>query len=212
MKIEQDKNDSNVNKRLEILRNEDPEKLKIRNLQVQLRTEMEKRLSAQEEVFDLKDQLEIYRNDIALLKEQLQEAQGQDTSPLVELIKDLRVEAITINEDLNQILQEVPQKREIEQVELPEDICETERNLILHAFSVSKEYQIENIELRVLIDRLSRTASAYHRISNVISKYPVLCADDIGTSEFRGNWILPVETEHLQRCIIKLHEILSRQY
>jgi hypothetical protein len=48
-------------------------------------------------------------------------------------------------------------------------------------------------------------------VSFVISRYPILCVDDVGSGESRGNWILHVEIEHLQRTIIKLHEILARQ-
>ena len=184
---------------------------KIKDMQIRVRQEMEKRLDAEEAVFNLKEQLTEVKKENAVLQEKVIDAQGADIEPLVELLKDLRVEAVAVDGDLLRLIDEIPESRDLEIPEIPPGICESAAVLIAHVVAQFHDIQIENRELRILIEKLVRTASIYHKISTVVAKYPILSADDIATQEDRGNWVLPIETEHLQRTIVKLHDILIRR-
>ncbi|EAY21241.1 hypothetical protein TVAG_166160 [Trichomonas vaginalis G3] len=183
----------------------------IKELQLRVRQEMEKRLDAQEEAANLKDELMEIKRQNALLQEQANDAIGADLQPLIELLKDLRVEAVAVDQDLLNLIDEIPPAKELVFPEIPPGICESAATLISNVAMQFQDSQIENRELRLLVNKFARTASIYHRISTVIAKYPILSADDIATQEDRGNWVLPIETEHLQRTIVKLHELLVRR-
>lgn len=183
----------------------------IKELQLKVREEMEKRLDAQESVMNMKDEIMELKKQNALLKEAADDARGCDLQPLIELLKDLRVEAVAVDNDLLQLIDEIPEARDLVLPEIPPGICESAAALISQVAMQFQDTQIENRQLRLLVNKFARTASVYHRISSVVAKYPILSCDEIATQEDRCSWVLPIETEHLQRTIVKLHEILVRK-
>jgi archaellum component FlaC len=58
-----------------------------------LRQEIEKRLGAKQQVFDMKDEMESLSEEIAVVKEKYLELKGQDLNPLIDAIRDLQVES-----------------------------------------------------------------------------------------------------------------------
>ena len=209
-KISDEKNDR-AKSRIKQLKAYGLDKDKMRELQIRVRQEMEKRLDAEEAVFGLKEQITELKKENALLQEKVIDAQGADIEPLVELLKDLRVETVAVDGDLLKLIDEIPESRALFMPEIPPGICESAAAMIAQIAAQFQDVQIENRELRILLDKFSRLASIYHKISSVVAKYPILSADDIATQEDRGNWVLPIETEHLQRTIVKLHDILIRR-
>lgn len=187
------------------------DKNKIRELQNRVRMEMEKRLDVEESLFKFKEENAELLKQIALLKDEVVDARGADVEPLVELLKDLRVETIAVDGELLRLIDSIPESPSFEILEVPPGVCESVAAVVSRAAAKASELQIENKELRIILDKCVRIASTYHKVSSVISNYPILTADDIGTQEERGNWVLPVDTEHLQRTIVKLHEILIRK-
>ena len=185
------------------------EALRKKELKIQLRKEIEKRLDAEQEVFNMKDEMESLKTEIAKVKREYAELKGADVQPLIELLRDLQVEAITINSDYYEMINSIPEEHPIQDLDIPEDFCEspTATKLIAQA----TQYFIENKELRVLVQKFARHATIYGRISRVLGQYPILSTEDIGTQAERGSWILPADIEHLQRCVIKLHELLIRK-
>ncbi|KAK8885552.1 hypothetical protein M9Y10_041002 [Tritrichomonas musculus] len=208
---EQDKKKTRiaVNK-LRKIKDDDEEQLKQRELQIQLRQEKEKRLDAEQEVFDMKDEMEHLRKELSDMKIQYAELKGTDIEPLVELLKDLQVEAITINSEYESLIQSIPEEPEIADLGIPEEFCESP--LATKVLAQATQYHVENKELRILLRKFGRYASIYKRISNVLAKYPIITTEDIGTQVERGCWVLTADVEHLQRCIVKLHELLIRKY
>jgi hypothetical protein len=59
----------------------------------QLRQEIEKRLNAEQQVFDMKKGMEFLRKEIAVVKEKYLELKGEELNPLIDAIRDLQVEA-----------------------------------------------------------------------------------------------------------------------
>ena len=201
-----------VHNRIKGIQNEEIEKEKKRSIQIELKKEREKRLDVEENLFKYKDQIADLQKEISLLKEQLADAKGADVQPLIDLIQDLRVEAIGIDPEFNMILDEIPEETPFNNdLMTNNDICDTERSLLMRISANMTQMQIENRELRLLLDRALRIGSIYHRVSHTIAQYPLLSIDDIGTQTERGYWLLPADVEHLQRTIIKLHEILIRR-
>lgn len=197
--------------KLERIKGVDKDKEKIKQLKLQARQEISRRMDAEELNLDLKEEIEKLNKEIAVLREELQDIQGIDTSPLVDLLKELRLEAIPIDGELQQIRDQIPPESDLFVIEIPSGICESLAVVMARAAAVAQSVQIENRELRLIVQRLVRVASTYHRFVSVIAQYPILSTEDIGTAVDRGNWVLPVETEHLQRTIIKLHELLQRK-
>jgi len=197
--------------RIKNIQSSDAFKLKFKEQQIRIRQEMEKRLDYEEENLGLKEKIAGLQKEIALLKEQVVDARGADIDPLINLLKDMRVEAIEIDKEYESIISSIPETTPLSIPELPQGLCESITSHIINVNSHFSELQIENRQLRVALNKLIRNASLSLRVSRVIAQYPILSADDIGTQEERGNWVLPIETEHLQRTIIKLHDILIRK-
>lgn len=206
-----------VHNRIREMKNESAEKEKQRANQIRIKQEIEKRLNAEENLFMYKDQVAELQKEVSILKEQLADAKGADVQPLINLIQDLRIEAIGIDPELTSIMEEIPQETPFslqitsDEINQNDDICEEEKKKLIKISANMAQIQIENRELRLLLERCIRIASIYHRVSHVIAQYPILSMDDIGTQAERGNWLLPANVEHLQRTIIKLHEILIRR-
>jgi hypothetical protein len=82
-------------RRLEGIRDGDGDEEKATNQDVkqQLRQEIEKRLNAEQQVFDMKEGMEFLRTEIAVVKEKYLELKGQDLNPFTDAIRDLQVEA-----------------------------------------------------------------------------------------------------------------------
>jgi uncharacterized protein YqeY len=72
---------------------EDEEKATNHEVKQQLRQEIEKRLDAEQYVFDMKEGMAFLRKQIAVVKEKYLELKGQDLNPLIDAIRDLQVEA-----------------------------------------------------------------------------------------------------------------------
>ena len=204
-------NNEKIKNRIQNLKLNENEKLKLKELQIKIRQEIEKRLDSEEEVINLKEQINLLKKDYSLIQEQLKDNKMTDVEPLIELLKELRIEAIAIDNDLLLLINSIPETNPLILPELPIGLCESTNLLITQINSKLSEFQIENRELRIIIQKLIRISSTYHKISNTIAKYPILGIDDIGCQEERGNWVLPVEVEHLQKTIIKLHEIIIRK-
>jgi hypothetical protein len=79
-------------RRLEGIRDEDEEKATNQAVKQQLRQEIEKKLNAEQQVFDMKEAMEFLRTEIAVVKEKYLELKGQDLNPLIDAIRDLQVE------------------------------------------------------------------------------------------------------------------------
>ena len=186
-------------------------KAKIGQMKKRMEEEIAKRISAEEKIYECKEENFNLKKDIAMLRDELADVKSADIEPLVQLLKDLRVEAIEIDSDYLDLMNSIPPANPLEIAEVPKGICESAATIVAHVIAQSSNLIIENKELRVVIERLARTASTYHRIANVIAQYPILSIDDIGQEEPYGNWVLPVDVEHLQRTVIKLHEILTRK-
>lgn len=196
--------------RLRVIKEDEQEQIKVRELKVDYRKEVEKRLEAEEQVFDLKDRIKELENEIALVRNQLTEAKGADTGPLIDLLKDLQIEAITIDSEYYELMNSIPEESTSDIIEITDDMCESPT--VTAIIAKYTNYQIENKELRILLKRFARSASLYHRVSSIIANYPILSTEDVATQEERGNWVLPADVEHLQRTIVKLHELLIRQH
>ena len=200
-----------ANDRVKNIRNDSVYKTKIALIKKRAQEEVAKRLSAEEAVYSVKEENFKLKKDIAILKDQLADAKMADVEPLVQLLKDLRVELIEIDTEYLDLIKSIPPAQPIELNEVPKGICESSAAIIAQIAAKSSQIVIENQELRVILQRISRFASEFHQIATVISKYPILSTDDIGMDEPYGNWVLPVDVEHLQRTVIKLHEILTRK-
>jgi hypothetical protein len=72
---------------------EDEEKATNQEVKQQLRQEIEKRLNAEQHVFDMKEGMEFLRTEIAVVKEKYLELKGEELNPLIDAIRDLQVEA-----------------------------------------------------------------------------------------------------------------------
>jgi hypothetical protein len=72
---------------------EDEEKATNQEVKQQLRQEIEKRLNADQQVFDMKEGMEFLRKEMAVVKEKYLELKSQDLNLLIDAIRDLRVEA-----------------------------------------------------------------------------------------------------------------------
>ncbi|OHT16148.1 hypothetical protein TRFO_13482 [Tritrichomonas foetus] len=195
--------------RMRKMHDEEDEVLKQKEMKIRLRQEIEKRLDAEQEVFNMKDEMEAIRAEIAKVKREYAELKGTDVEPLIDLLRDLQIEAITINNDYEELIESIPAEPSINEMGIPENFCESP--LATKVLAQASQYFIENKELRVLLHKFARHASIYKRISNVIAKYPILSMEDIGTQEERGTWVLTADIEHLQRCVVKLHELLIRK-
>lgn len=200
-----------ANDRVKNIRNDNAYKTKIALIKKRAQEEVSKRITAEEAVYSTKEENFQLKKEIALLRDQLADAKMADIEPLVQLLKDLRVELIEIDSEYLELIKSVPPAQPIELSEVPKGICESSAAIIAQIASKSSQIAIENQELRVVLQRISRFASQFHRIATVISQYPILSTDDIGMDEPYGNWVLPVDVEHLQRTVIKLHEILTRK-
>lgn len=184
---------------------------KIDSLKQRCKAEIEEKLSAKENLLKYKEENFQLKKELAILRDQLSDAKAADIEPLVQLLKDLRLELIEIDAEYIDFIKAIPLSRPIDLINIPKGICESEAAIIAHIGAQASDIFEENKELRLILERIARYASTFHRIATVISKYPILSTDDIGLDEPYGNWVLPVEVEHLQRTIIKLHEILSRR-
>jgi predicted nucleic acid-binding Zn-ribbon protein len=80
-------------RRLEGIRDLDEEKATNQEAKLQLRQKIEKRLDAEQQVFDMKDEMESLREEIVVVKEKYSELNGQELNPLIDAIRDLQVEA-----------------------------------------------------------------------------------------------------------------------
>jgi chromosome segregation ATPase len=191
---------------LQGIRDQDEEKAKNQEAKLQLRQEIEKRLDAEQQVFDMKDEMEALRKEIALVKDKYSELKGEDLNPLIEAIRDLQVEAITVDGEYYELMEAIPDEHR--EIQYSGELCTHD---IVRMAAVAQQIQIENKELRILLGRFARAASMYHRIAAVIARYPILSTEDIGTETERGSWVLPADVEHLQRTVVKLHELLVRK-
>lgn len=209
--VERDKKKTKIAvNRMRKIKQEDDDKMAQKELQIQLRQEKERRLDAEQEVFDMKDTVKKLQEEIKVAKQQAAEYQGADCKELVDLLRDLQLEAITINADFQEIFDSIPEEISLEEIDLPEEsFCESP--LVTKIMSLATQYHIENTELRIVLKKLMRYTSIYKRICNVLAKYPILTTEDIGIQAERGSWVLTADVEHLQRCVIKLHELLIRK-
>lgn len=185
--------------------------LKNRETKLQLRQEMEKRLDAEQAVFDMKDEMAALKKEVVVAKEMYAEAKGADVNPLIELLRDLQVEAIAVDGEYYELMEAIPETPDRKMPEIPDAMCQSDAYICSQAIAIATQHEIENKELRILLDRFARAASMYHRIASVIGKYPILSSEDIATYQDRGNWVLPADVEHLQRAVVKLHEVLMRR-
>jgi chromosome segregation ATPase len=193
-------------RRLQGIKDQDEEKAKNQEAKLQLRQEIEKRLDAEQQMFNMKDEMEALRNEIALVKEKYSELKGEELKPLLDAIRDLQVEAITVDSEYYELMEAVPEDHL--EIQYSDDLSAHD---IVRIVAVAQQIQIENKALRILLGRFARAASMYHRIAAVIARYPILSTEDIGTEADRGSWVLPADVEHLQRTIVKLHELLVRK-
>jgi chromosome segregation ATPase len=193
-------------RRLNGIRDEDEDKAKNHQAKLQLRHEIEKRLDAEQQMFDMKDEMEALRKQIALVNDRYSELKGQDLNPLLDVIRDLQVEAITVDSEYYELMEAVPDEHL--ELQYSDEMCTHD---IVRIVTVAQQFQIENKELRILLGRFARAASMYHRVAAVIARYPILSTEDIGTEVERGTWVLPADVEHLQRTVVKLHELLLRK-
>ncbi|OHT05432.1 hypothetical protein TRFO_26852 [Tritrichomonas foetus] len=207
--VKQSSDEANI--RMKNMRNGNVYKQKIVMLKKRAQEEVAKRLSAEEAIYNCKEENFRLKKDIAILRDELSDAKSADVEPLVQLLKDLRVEAIEIDADYVDLIESIPPAAPLDLAEVPKGICESAASVVAHVIAKSSQLLIENQELRTVVTRLARSASMYHRIANVIAQYPILSTDDIGIDEPYGNWVLPVDVEHLQRTVIKLHEVLTRK-
>jgi hypothetical protein len=184
---------------------------KIQSLKKRIEQEMQKRISAEELTVSQKEEIFTLKKDNALLKDQCAQMKSANIEPLVSLLKELRLESIEMEEEYRQMIGLIPPAKSVVMPEVPKGICESIAAFISHVLAQVSLVEIENKELRVLLQRFARTASTYHRIVQVIQEYPILSTDDIGQQEPYGNWVLGVDVEHLQRTVVKLHEILSKR-
>jgi hypothetical protein len=168
---------------------------------------MEKRLDAEQRIFDMKDEMERMRRELAIAGEKYSELKGEDVSPLLEAVRDLQAEAITVGQEYYELMDSIPDEPSIAAFEFPDEFCGSCVAVIAHA----QQCEIENRQLRILLNRFARAASMYHRIVTAIARYPILSTEDLGTETERGSWILPADVEHLQRAVIKLHDLLIRR-
>jgi chromosome segregation ATPase len=197
-------------KRVEELK-KDKTRSKLATAQKRLEDEMRRRVQAEEQVAGQKEDVLNLGRENAVLRNQLADSKTIDIEPLVKLLQDLRLEAIETEDEFRLLLEAIPEARPITQEDVPRGLCESASALIARVLASTSQTEIENRELRVLIGQISRFASRYHRIVEVIQQYPILSTDDIGQEEPYGNWVLGVEVEHLQRTIIKLHEVLVKR-
>lgn len=209
-KVNEDQTKS-ASERLKLIRHQGLHEEKTKSLKAKLKCEIEKRLSAEEAVFANKEQVVNLKKEIALLRDELFDAKTSDVEPLVQLLRELRLESISIESEFKKLIESVPAAKALTIADIPPGICESAAAVLARVFIEHSTIEIENRELRDINSRLARIASTYHRIVDVIQKYPILTTDDIGKNEPYGNWVLPVDVEHLQRTVIKLHEILSRK-
>lgn len=184
---------------------------KIQRLKKRIEAEIRQKIDAQELLVSQKEEILNLKKDHALLKDQFAQLKYTDIEPLVTLLKDLRLESIEMEDEYRQMIGLIPPAKPVIAPELPKGICESIAAFISHILAQTSLIAIENEELRVLLQRFARTASTYHRIVQVIQQYPILSTDDIGNQEPYGNWVLGVDVEHLQRTVVKLHEILSKK-
>ena len=197
--------------RMKEIRSIDQIKAKMAAYKKRAQEEIAKRIGAEEAVYNHKEEIFGLKKENALLKDQLSDQRGSDVEPLVQLLRELRLEAINMDDEYRKLVESVPPVRPILEEEVPKGICESAAASIARILAKNAETEVENRELRVLVSRFAKSASVYHRIAEVIQQYPILSADDIGQEEPYGNWVLPVDVEHLQRTVIKLHEILSKR-
>jgi hypothetical protein len=186
-------------------------KIKIQAYKKRTEQEMQNRMAAEEMVVSQKEEIFGLQKENALLKDQCSQSKCADVEPLVALLKELRLESIEMEDEYRQMMALITPARPLSTEEIPKGICESVAALIGRVLAQASLIEVENRELRVLLRRFARTASNYHRIVEVIQLYPILSTDDIGQDEPYGNWILGVDVEHLQRTIVKLHEILSKK-
>lgn len=188
-------------------------KRKIDLVKAKLKEEMNKRLLAEEDNISAKEKMLQMTKEVAILKKQLDESKLTNLDPLVALIKDLRSEIIAIEDDYQLLLKSVPQtdQTKVKIPDVPKGICESISSLMSQAISTAITYQIENKELRIVNHKLARVASIYHQISNVLSNYPILTKEDTSKPSEVGNWILPMDIQHLQKTVIRLHDILTQK-
>jgi hypothetical protein len=186
-------------------------KAKIQTYKKRTELEIQKRLTAEELIVSQKEEIFVLQKENAVLKDQCAQSKSPDLEPLVALLKDLRLEAIEMEDEYRQAIELIKPARPIMTEEIPKAICESMAVLIGSVLAQASSIEVENRELRLLLRRFARAATNYHRIVEVIQLYPILSTDDIGMDEPYGNWVLGVDVEHLQRTIVKLHEILSKR-
>jgi hypothetical protein len=63
---------------------------------------------------------------------------------------------IAIDNDLDQLIKDIPPEKSIDEIEIPSGICESAAAIVSLAISREKEFQIENRELRILLNRVWR--------------------------------------------------------
>lgn len=197
--------------RVKEMRSDDQFKVKINAYKKRMQEEMAKRVGAEEVIYSQKEEIFNLKKENALLKDQVSDNRSADVEPLVKLLQELRLEAIDIDDEYRQLIESIPESKPIMQEEVPKGICESAAASVARILARTSQTEIENRELRTLCNRFARFASIYHKIVEVIHHYPVLSADDVGQEEPYGNWVLPVDVEHLQRTVVKLHEILSKR-
>jgi hypothetical protein len=173
--------------------------------------EMRKRVSAEEVVIAQKEEVFGLKKENALLKDQVADSRSADVEPLVALLRDLRLECIEMEDEFRLLMEQIRPAKPILTEEVPKGICESVAAVVSRLIAQASQIEIENRELRVLLQRFMRAASTYHKIVEVVQQYPILSTDDIGQNEPYGNWVLGVDVEHLQRTVIKLHEILAKK-
>ncbi|KAH0795171.1 hypothetical protein GPJ56_000847 [Histomonas meleagridis] len=205
-----DKASKTANSHVKYIKNEDIMKTKIQNIKKRAQEEISKRITAEEAVYAHKEENFKLKKEIALLHEELENIKSSDVEPLVQLLRDLRVETIEIDSDYKKLIESIPQSKPLKTNEIPQGICESSAAIIANVISQAEIIEIENKELRTIIKHIARLASEYHRIVSVISKYPILSIDDICLDEPYGNWVLPLDVVHLQKTVIKLHEIIVK--
>jgi hypothetical protein len=159
----------------------------------------------------MKDEMDSLKREVAIAKDKLAESKGANLEPLIELLRDLQAEAITVDGEYYELISSIPEEEPVIHIQVPEEICESDRMILAQIWGHARRHELENKELRILLNRFARAASMYHRIASTVARYPILSTEDLGTFTDRGNWILPADVEHLQRSVIKLHELFIRR-
>ena len=110
--------------------------------------------------------------------------------------------------DYKRLIDSIPPAESITIPDVPKGLCESVSVQFAYILAIATQYQIENRQLRILTNKFAREATVYHNIIEALNNYPILTDSDVGITKERGNWVLPLEVEHLQRTIIRLHGLL----